>query len=226
MLLLLLWAQLNAIGIAKENIDCWHIDYTSNFAGPLKLEFSDQTISMRLEKLGLYVISTGPKWNLLVYNELNKKFMSVTNQQWQSSKFLENLLRRRKAAIGNIETDYTHQFKTIEGIRAAQVILRTKKATGLLEQTSEIWVAEELLVPSQFKQLLRIALGVSGEFNGTPLQISVIQRNAIDQKPNMVQALAAYRILKTTIGPLDFKALDGYKEVKSEVNLMVDDDRQ
>ena len=87
-----------------------------------------------------------------------------------------------------------------------------------MEVSTELWVAKALLSPPQFKQFLSKALRVPADFQGTPLRISV------NQKGHMVQALDAYKIAKVTVSDDDFKAITGYKEVKNEINLMMDDD--
>lgn len=209
-------------GAALEQ-DYWQIDYTSNFAGKMRVKFHDQAIFMKMEKLGLTVISTAPTWNSLVYNDLNKCFMNVSNEQWKESKFIENLLQRRKASMGELKTEYTHNVRNVEGQETTQVLVKHKTPNGVYETSSEIWVTKTLNVPSQFKRFLQVALGVSENFTGTPLQIWVTQGSHAVKAPQMVQELAAYKITKMSGDEKAFASLKGYKEVKSEVNLMVEE---
>ena len=204
--------------------DYWQIDYTSNFAGKMRVKFHDQAISMKMEKLGLTVISTAPTWNSLVYNDLNKCFMNVSNEQWKESKFIENLLRRRKESMGELKTEYTSNVRSVAGQETTQVLVKNKTPDGAYETSSEIWVTKTLNVPSQFKRFLQVALGVSENFTGTPLQIWVTQKDHVDKTPHVVQALAAYKITKMPGDEKAFASLKGYKEVKREVNLMVDEE--
>ena len=101
---------------------------------------------------------------------------------------------------------------------ATKVILHEKNLDGVMEVATELWVAKTLVSPPQFKQFLSKALHVPADFQGTPLRISV------NQKGTMVQALDAYKISKIAINENDYKPLTGYKEVKNEINLMMDDD--
>lgn len=202
----------------------WQIEYTSSFAGKMTVKFYSEAIFMKMEKLGLTVISTAPNWNSLVYNDVNKCFMRVSNEQWKTSKFIENLLQRRKSLVGDVKTEFTHNVKSIVGQDATQVLVKSKTADGLYEPYSEIWTTKALGVPSQFKHFLRVALGVSDSFDGTPLQIWVAQKIPGEKAPQMVQKLAAYKLARMPEDETTFANLKGYKEVKSEVTLLVQEE--
>lgn len=207
----------------QTRYDCWQIDYSTTFAGHIKVTFCDKAILMRLEKFGVIVIATGPKWNSLVYNQLNKRYMEVSNEQWRSSKFIEKLLKRQLEKASTMRTEFTHNTKTIEGFPTSELILKTKDASGAMAEASQIWVTPNLHVPAEFKQFLQIALGVSENIDGTPLQISVMQKDLVDKSPHLVQALVAYKIVKTTTTDA-FRELPGYQEVKTEFKLLTEDD--
>lgn len=202
----------------------WQIEYTSSFAGKMTVKFYSEAIYMKMEKLGLTVISTAPAWNSLVYNDVNKCFMRVSNEQWKSSKFIENLLQRRKSLVGEVRTEFTRNVKSIVGLDATQVLVKSLSTQGVYEPYSEIWVSKALSVPSQFKHFLRVALGVSDAFDGTPLQIWVAQKIPGEKTPQMVQKLAAYKLTKMPEDETTFAKLKGYKEVKSEVTLLVQEE--
>ena len=84
----------------------------------------------------------------------------------------------------------------------------------------------DLHVPPQFQQFLRMALDISEEFRGTPLQISAVQRDLATKSPHMVQALAAYKIVQMPMQADTFQKPTGFKEVASELNLMIDDETE
>lgn len=210
----------------RESANCWSIDYTTNFAGPLRIRFSDKALGMQLEKFGLKIFASGPEWNSLVYNDLNQRYMKVTREHWRTSQFIEHLLKKRKTSDGSSQTEYTKNLKTINGLKASQVIVKTKKVDGSFEEASEMWVTNEVSVPTQFKEFLRMALGVSENCKGTPLQIFVMQRDLADKKPHMVQALAAYNVSRISEKADTFRTPAGYREVKTEMNLMIDEDTE
>ncbi|HEY9756136.1 MAG TPA: hypothetical protein V6C97_13295 [Oculatellaceae cyanobacterium] len=200
----------------------WEIDYNSSFAGIVKIKFSDKAMNLKLEKMGLTAIAHAPKWSTLVYNETNKKYMSMTDEMFRT-KFANSFNRKHKAATAEIKIEYTKKNQKIEGVSTTQVILKEKQPNGSMDITTDIWVAKALNSPPQFKQFLSKALRVPSDFQGTPLRISVKQVRP-DKAPQMVQALDAYKVAKISVGDDDFKALTGYKEVKNEINLMMDDD--
>lgn len=216
-------SQLYATAIADENSDCWQIDYSTNFAGHLRVTFSDRALAMKLEKFGVTVIANGPQWNSVVYNDVNKRYLEVTSQQFRSSKFVENLLRRQLLKATSVQSEFTHKSRPIEGFQTSQMILKKRNASGEMEETSEVWVTSGLNVPAHFKQFLQIALGVSHEIDGTPLQISVMEKDLVTNAPHLVQALIAYKIAKASNTDA-FKPMAGYKAVKSEISLLTADD--
>ncbi len=202
---------------AAAKVPGWQIDYNSSFAGIVKIKFSDKAMNLKLEKMGLTVIAHAPKWNSLVYNEMNKKFMSMTDEQWKT-KFASNFSKHRKVAPSEVKAEFTKKTQKIEGLVATEIILKEKNPEGQVEIASDLWVAKSLTSPPQFKQFLSKALRVPADFQGTPLRISV------NQKGKMVQALDAFKVAKVAVSEDDFKAMTGYKEVKNEINLMMDDD--
>ncbi len=196
---------------------CWEIDYNSSFAGIVKIKFYDKAMNLKLEKMGLTVVAHAPKWDSNVYNELNKKSMSMSDEQWKT-KFANNFERHRKVSVGEVKVEYTNKTEQIQGVTATKVILKEKNLKGVMDVATELWVAKNLSSPPQFKQFISKALRVPSDFQGTPLRISV------NQKGQMVQALDAYKVTKLAVNEDDYKPLTGYKEVKNEINLMMDDD--
>jgi hypothetical protein len=88
----------------------WQIEYSTSFVGIVKLKFDDRFLLMKLEKFGLTALSTAPKWNSIVYNEANRRYLKLSNEQWKNSKFLQGLLRHRKtAAAPKSQLEYTHK---------------------------------------------------------------------------------------------------------------------
>jgi hypothetical protein len=201
----------------------WEIDYNSSFAGIVKIKFTDKAMKLKLEKLGLTVIAHAPQWNSLVYNEMNKKYMNMSNEKWKS-KFTNNISRHRGPKRGVVKLDYTKKTERIEGLTASKIVLKEKTASGAMDISTELWVAKELSSPPQFKEFLSQVLRVPSNFQGTPLRIAVNQKNANQNTGHMVQALDAYRVIRLNTTDLDFKPLTGYGLVSNEISLMMDDD--
>ncbi|CAN5677741.1 hypothetical protein BH10CYA1_BH10CYA1_65090 [soil metagenome] len=215
--------QANDAGSPKEY---WQIEYSTSFIGIVKLKFNDQALWMQFEKLGLTVVATAPIWTSFVYNESNKRYMKLSRDQWKNSKFLEGLMKHRKRSPELGKTEHTHMKKVIGGLHASQILVRSKNQNGALETSSEIWLTSEVNVPTQFKQFLRMALGISENFSGTPLQILVAPRDLATKQPHLTQALAAYKVVRVPLVVDPFKKLSGYKEVANELSLMIDDDAE
>src|SRR5271154_2767028 len=46
----------------------WNLSFSSSFAGNVTSQFSPDAVRMSFDKLGITVITKGPKWDALVYS--------------------------------------------------------------------------------------------------------------------------------------------------------------
>ncbi len=233
----------------------WQIDYNSSFAGIMRIKLCDKSMSMRLEKMGLLILAEAPQWDCHVFNELNKRCMVMTKDQWKekfaarnpgktfgkdtakglakdhgkdpgknAAKNKSNSERKRMHDIDpeTLQTVDTHIQEKIQGLNTEKMELRHKLESGKIETAMEIWVTKAIDVPDQCRTIMRTALRIPQGLQGTPLKLNHRQATT----GTMVQDLAVIKVAKVKLNPDDFKMLSGYKEVKNEVNLMLDDENE
>jgi hypothetical protein len=201
-------------GAAASTKMGWSIDSTSNMMGTVNCKFTDEAVFMRLDKMGLVIITTAPKWNMLVYNDVNKNSMKMTKEQWQK-RFGSGLMSKRTQKEP-VTTEATNKKEKIIGYAAEQLLVK-KKVKDKISVSMELWLAKAIDGPAQLKALFRTFLNLPEDFKGMPLRVLA------NQNGHLVPILEAYKVTKTTFPKDTFQALTGYKEVKDEMALMMDD---
>lgn len=97
---------------------------------------------------------------------------------------------------------------------------KTKKAAAAPAVTvreAEMWVAKDPCVPKQFNELMSKIFGIPAE-DGLPLSISLRQKNG-----KITSIWETVKLTKGNIGRDEFKPIQGYKKVKTEVEMMLGD---
>jgi hypothetical protein len=192
----------------------WSIDSTSNMMGTVSCKFTDDAVYMRLDKMGLVIITTAPKWNMFVYNDVNKNYMNMTREQWQK-RFGSGLMAKRSTKEP-IVTVATNKEQKILGFSAEQFLVK-RKIKDKETVSMELWLTKGLTGPEQLKALFRTFLNMPQDFKGMPLRV------LSNQNGHLVPLMDAYKVTKTTFTKDTFQTLKGYKEVKDEMALMMDD---
>jgi hypothetical protein len=192
----------------------WSIDSTSNMMGTVSCKFTDDAVYMRLDKMGLVIITTAPKWNMFVYNDVNKNYMNMTREQWQK-RFGSGLMAKRSSKEPII-TVATNKEQKILGFSAEQFLVK-RKIKDKETVSMELWLTKGLTGPEQLKALFRTFLNMPQDFKGMPLRV------LSNQNGHLVPMMDAYKVTKTTFTKDTFQTLKGYKEVKDEMALMMDD---
>jgi hypothetical protein len=216
-LVTLIWFANPPVDAKKEEVG-WEIEYSSSFAGLVNLKFCDQGLEMKLEKIHLRILGAAPKWTCFVYNDLNKRYLCMTDSQWKN-KFSDRILKYHSAAPLKATAVFTHKAETIDGLKASQIFLQKKNSNGDMENISEIWISPQLSAPPQFKELMNMSLDLPKDFMGTPLRVSTIAKAPVGFRS--FQVLSAYKVRKINMDAADFRPLSGYKEVKEPTSLML-----
>jgi hypothetical protein len=199
---------------AAAKMTGWSIDSNSNMMGTVSCKFTDDAVYMRLDKMGLVIISTAPKWNMLVYNDLNKNYMNMTRDQWQK-RFGSGLMSKHSQKEP-MTTVATNKEEKILGFSAEQFLVK-RKIKDKMTVSMELWLTRALVGPEQLKALFRTFLNMPQDFKGMPLRV------LSNQNGHLVPIMEAYKVTKTTFPKDTFQTLKGYKEVKDEMALMMDD---
>ncbi|CAN5494362.1 hypothetical protein BH10CYA1_BH10CYA1_24440 [soil metagenome] len=202
---------------AGATVPAWVLNVNSNFAGTVLYYITPNAVRMKFDKLGLVMLIKGPKWNALVYNESNKNYVDLPYAQWKA-KFL---LRGKRVADKSIVLTpvKTGKKQTILGVPCFQVIVKRKDASGKGDLTiAETWIAKDIQTPPQFNSMMKTMLDIPVD-SGTPLR--VFQMGKTNNK--MIMVLDCYKASKTDVKVSDFQPLTGYKKVKDEMAMMLDE---
>jgi hypothetical protein len=200
--------------------DGWIISQSSNFAGTVFSEITPDAMRMRIGRLGLTIVTRGPEWNAYIYNENNKNYVEVPKGQF-GRKF--TLTRRIKTRDKNGEllltSRSTGRSLKIEGHQASEITINRKADPELglrSETTTDLWIASDIIAPPEIATVFCQNLNIPVQ-KGIPLR--VLQR----KNDKMVSILETLAIKRGHLAPETFQPLKGYKKVKDEIQLLMDD---
>lgn len=210
-------ASAAAAGATGATLPAWVLNVNSNFAGTVLFYITPNAVRMKFDKLGLVMLMKGPKWNALVYNESNKNYVDLPYEHWKA-KFL---LRGKRVADKSIVLIpvKTGKKQTIQGVSCYQVIVKKKEPKGTPDVImAETWIAKDIQTPPQFNSMMKTMLDIPVD-SGTPLR--VFQMGKTNNK--MIMVMDCYKASKSDVKVADFQPLTGYKKVKDEMAMMLDE---
>lgn len=201
----------------------FEVTATSNYAGTLNCKVCPQGVRVTSSKLGMTWILKSPDWSAQVYNTTNKKYLAVPYAEWKR-KIGFGPMARQKTVLKLART------KTVEpmfGLKAQQYVVtatvkvpaKDGKVVSSTHKQAEMWVAKDPSVPRQFTELMTRIFAFPSDEDGLPLKISCRQRNG-----KLVLIWDTLRLKRATLAASDFTPLKGYKKVKDELGLMLDED--
>lgn len=199
----------------------WIISQSSNFAGTVFSELTNNALRMRVGKLGLIVIMKAPEWNAYIFNENTKNFVELPYKEWQKKLIISqgNKLRDQRGQL-RLESHSTGRTTKICKFRAQEYTVDRKGDAKLgippLRMT-ELWIASDIKAPQQITEVFCSQLSVPAA-KGIPLK--AIHRN---NGGRMVPVLETLDVQRKAIPAQNFEPLKNYKKVKDEVGLMMDE---
>jgi hypothetical protein len=223
---------------ADDKMKCWTINANSEFMGSLVSQFDKSAMRMTLDKLGLTVVSTAPKWDGIAYSEQNKKYVSFPFSKWKQKFRMGFSPKKSGLGEGKLETVRTGKTATIQGQMADEYLVKIqtdkvspdqkgksgKKSGHTLTVQNigpdyiDLWVASKIQPPSQFSFLLKNMMGVPSD-KGMPLKVT---RHSANGKPLLV--LDATKVTEVSAPKSDFELPKGMKQVEDEMGLFISDD--
>ncbi|MBS1955969.1 MAG: hypothetical protein JST89_17420 [Cyanobacteria bacterium SZAS-4] len=198
-------------------LPAWVLNVNSNFAGTVLFYITPNAVRLKFDKLGLVMLMKGPKWNALVYNESNKNMVDLPYERWKA-KFL---LRGKRVADKSIVLVpiKTGKKQTIQGVPCYQVIVKKKEAKGKPDMImAEAWIAKDIQAPPQFNSMMKTMLDIPVD-SGAPLRVFQVGKT----NNKMIMVMDCYKANKTDVKASDFQPLTGYKKVKDEMAMMLDE---
>ncbi|HEY9679167.1 MAG TPA: hypothetical protein V6C76_14255 [Drouetiella sp.] len=200
-----------------DKVSAWVLSVNSNFAGTLSYTITQNAVRVKFDKLGLVMLIKAPKWNALVYNESNKNYCDLPYDHWKA-KFLLRGKRVSDKAV-TMKPVTTGKSEVIQGFKCYQVIVKRKNIKTNVEETmADAWIAKDIKAPPQFNSMMKTMLDIPVD-SGTPLRVFQMAKNST----KLVQVFECFKAKKTEVPTSDFEPLTGYKKVKDEMAMMLDE---
>jgi hypothetical protein len=195
----------------------WALDANSNFAGTVNIQFNDEAARFHLDKMGLTMMTHAPTWDVILYNEVNKNCLTMTYSKWQQ-RFKSTIVRHAAGVNYNeLPVTISKHAEKILGFNTDKYTLKRVNEQTKQTTKTECWVANEVQVPSHFAGILHILFQAPENIKGMPLRVE------IPANGRQVPAIEVYKVQSKTFSGEEFKPLTGYKKVKDEMALMLDD---
>lgn len=202
-----------------RNRDVWVIRQSSNFAGTIFSELASDALRMRMGSMGLTIITKAPKWDALIYRDKSKAYIDMPYKNWDKSFLLGNRSSSKQNGSPIFIVKRTGNEIQIAKCRAYECLVLKKEETnsGVREEkVFQVWVAKDIKAPLPIAQMFCAHLRVPAQ-SGIPLQVN----RFINGKP--VSALETILIEKHSVPTSTFGSLPGYRKVKDELELVMEE---
>jgi hypothetical protein len=195
----------------------WMLDANSNFAGTVSFKFTDEAARFHLDKMGLTMITKAPSWDVTLYNDVNKNCLTMTYSKWQQ-RFKTTVVRHAPGvAFTDMPVEISRHSEKILGFGTDKYTLRRINQKTHQTTKTECWVANDVQVPSHFVGILHILFQTPENIKGMPLRVE------IPANGRQVPVVEVYKLQPKTFSGDEFQPLPGFKKVKDEMALMLDD---
>ncbi|MBA3994276.1 MAG: hypothetical protein C0469_12180 [Cyanobacteria bacterium DS2.3.42] len=212
---------------ARADDKGWVLTQKSLTLGDMYLYVSPSGFKFTNPKAGVNFVTRSPNWDVVMYNDKTKVCYSATLDTFKKQ-VTQNLPQRRdelgagrwqKGSVSNIANLRATQYVMSDaaGVQA-RVAARGRKRVQQHLQGADYWVSEEIQVPPQLADLLSAMYGLPNTLN-VPLRLTVTTQ----EQGSKVQ-LDTYRSQSCPI-PISYYSMpNGYRPVKSSVEVMADED--
>jgi hypothetical protein len=196
------------------------ISQSSNFAGTVFSELTANALRMKVGKLGLIFIMKAPDWSAYVFNENTKNYVQLPYKEWQKKLVMTqgNKIRDQRGQI-KLESHRSGKIAKICKFRAQEYVVERKGDAKLgipTQRMTELWIASDIKAPPQVTEVFCSQLNVPAA-KGIPLK-AFHRTNG-----RLVSVLETLDVQKKALPASLFEPLKGYKRVKDEVGLMMDE---
>jgi hypothetical protein len=192
------------------------VSANSNYAGTIKTQFRDDAIRMSMDKFGLIMVASAPKWDIFWYNEGANKY--VTYPYNELGDRFKVLFGKRKSLEGRKVTSIrTGKSETIAGLKAEEtnvmITAKNEKASRV-----ELWMAKKIQPPPQLTHVMQTLLDIPAE-KGLPLRVTSFGANG-EKTP----IFEAEKVVDAAVPPSTFAAPKNMKRVDDVMQLLMGDD--
>lgn len=197
-----------------KNVDVWELKQTSNMVGPITCLISPQAVRLRAEKMGITWMFKAPKWDAYLFNTETKNYCSFPYSEWKDKAFFmpSQKSNRAKSDLAQMKVEKTGKTLSIAGSKATEVGLIRQNGT----KYGELWMANDIVAPKQFAEVVGSMVMVPIKTGGTPLRAAIFKERA----GKIVQVLDTTSATKKSLDSCVFEPMKGFNKVKDEMALL------
>jgi hypothetical protein len=214
------WATLSSAPVFADQ-QGWVLTQKSTRLGDQYLYVSPEGLKLVNPKLGFNIVTRGPDWNIIIFNEQTHNYYQTTSEAWKH----QIVARSGSTTFSGANWQKSGETK-IAGMNSVSYrmngTLRKYDAHGNSSPSkvtgSNYWVSSEIKVPARLIDLLATAYGL-------PPSTSVPLRLTYNEDGGERTMLDTYRIDKAPIPVAYFAKPAGYKRVNSDAEVMMSTDQ-
>lgn len=212
---------------APANETGWVLTQKSQTFGDQYLYVSPSGFKCVNPKAGIAFVTRAPNWDVVMFNDRTRVYFATTFDQWKRQ-IASRFNNERKQAMANCNWA-RGQAGNIAGLRATQFVMHgtnkglqriaNKRSQHLSQVNSaDYWVSEDIKVPPRLAELLADIYGLPPS-TSVPLRLTYTVEGGGGRR-----VLDTYRCQSCPIPVTYYNSPTGYAAVKSEVEVMADEE--
>lgn len=195
------------------------LDMDSDFYGRTKVNVCPSGIRIDSDKLGIVLVSTAPKWNLIAYNPAAKTFYETTLESWRKRIMSGSASKREHHRVVKKQGTVTVGGLKATKYRMVEVLTPEDKMRRRARGDIDLFTLNSIMIPKQAVSILSIAPYLPQDL-GMPVRIIQYGRDnpAKGQKTVMDTTKGQTAMIPGSV----FAAPKGFRRVSSEVALLME----
>ena len=210
---------------SRPPVDVLVLEQTATQTGPMNMVVGKQQLKFSLDKLGICWLACGPKWNSYCFNPESKTVLVRDYQTWKNG-FFELKAQKKVRKEDELKLKETGKQEKIAGYNCRKAeLIRTPSAPYKQGEPHKpykagvVWIAEKFPAPKELFQVMKNLVKVDVK-EGMVLKFQVLR---VGSYSLMDTAYETIKITSTKKNAAFFDAPVGFRPVKSEMQLLMDD---
>ncbi|MBP9091372.1 hypothetical protein KBI23_10100 [bacterium] len=210
---------------SRPLVDVIVLEQNAIQTGPMNMIVGKQQLKFSLDKLGICWLACGPKWTSYCFNPEAKTILVRDYQTWKNG-FFELKTQKKVHKKDELKLKETGKHEKIAGYKCRKAeLIRTPSAPFNKGEPHKpykagiVWIAEKFPAPQELTQVMKNLVKVDVK-EGMVLKFQVLKAGSYSV---METAYETLKVLSTKKPASFFDAPVGYRPVKSEMQLLMDD---
>lgn len=209
----------------RPPVDVLVLEQTAIQTGPMNMVVGKEQLKFSLDKLGICWLACGPKWNSYCFNPESKTVLVRDYQTWKNG-FFELKAQKKTRKEDELKLKETGKQEKVAGYKCRKAELyRTPSAPYKPGEPHKpykagvVWIAEKFPAPKELTQVMKNLVKVDVK-EGMVLKFQVLRAGSYSLMDTAYETL---KVTSTKKPASFFDAPVGYRPVKSEMQLLMDD---